>query len=245
VGRKWINPDEIGKIGPADAKLTETVPLSESAFAVPVVDSRRGVLNWRYVGKMDSRRALFTSGTGLIFFDLRAAAIRVHYENLLGEMEHPRQQRLLMPIALDLRRQELEHLGDKLAELERIGFSVQETAPQQFTVSALPLWLREHDGEAFLYDWLVFQDRRPGALQMEFLAEIAARHIAGSRPPTTEDEILQLLGALMACRFPATGPDGSAIYFEVPNGEIERRWAQTAMFSVATDRGGHGKNPCP
>ncbi|MDR3317028.1 MAG: DNA mismatch repair endonuclease MutL [Puniceicoccales bacterium] len=192
-------------------------------FAAPVITRSRGIINWRYIGKMDSRCALFASDTGLIFLDIRTATIRVLHEKLLREIADPQRQRLLMPIVLDLRRQEEGGEREALEELERIGFSVEQVGSRQFTISALPLWLDEHSGEAFLYDWLIIQRKNSSGLRMEFLAEIAARHQANGRLPATEEEILKLLEDLLHCEFPAVAPDGSAIYFELSNGEIQRR----------------------
>ncbi|MDR2576933.1 MAG: DNA mismatch repair endonuclease MutL [Puniceicoccales bacterium] len=200
----------------------------QNQFTTPAVIRDRGILNWRYVGKLDAHCALFSSDGGLIFFDLRAAAIRIHYEKLRAEVDQLPQQHLLMPIQLDLRHHELEDIPAALAELRAVGFDIEVLEEQICMVSAIPLWLDEHSGEAFLYDWLILQRKCCSGLRTEFLLKLAARHGSEGRTPATEREITELLNSLMHCDIPALSPDGTAIYFELSNGDIQRRWARNA-----------------
>jgi DNA mismatch repair protein MutL len=206
----------------------DSKPDNYVSFAAPVVSRSRGILNWRYIGKMDSNCALFASECGLIFLDLKAANTRIQYEKLLAEVNYPQQQPLLMPIQLDFRRQDLEDISSAIAELRTIGFAIEVTNDRRCTVSTIPIWLDEHSGETFLYDWLFLQCKRCNCLRTEFLLKLAAQHCADRHMPSTEMEIIELLRSLMNCDMPAISPNGSAIYFELSHNDIQRRWSRIA-----------------
>jgi DNA mismatch repair ATPase MutL len=130
-----------------------------------------------------------------------------------------------LPIVLDLGRREVEELAPRLEMLEKMGFALESHGPGQFTVHALPIWLQERTGEAFLREWLTLERPNSEALRVEFLAEIAARHLADSQLPETEEEVSDLLRHLLACDRPAAAPDGSRTYFELSTGEVQRRFS--------------------
>ncbi|MDR3117413.1 MAG: DNA mismatch repair endonuclease MutL [Puniceicoccales bacterium] len=191
---------------------------------VPIFSSSRGLINWRFVGRLDGNCAIWATDTGVVFFDIRAAAMRVAYEKLLRDGDSPPRQRLLLPIRLDLRRQ--EEAGDRLRELAGAGFTLAASGEGDcYRVTEIPGWLPERSAEAFLYDWLVLRRKTAFQLRMEHFARTAASHIAASSSYETLADLTSLLRDLMSCRIPTTAPDGSGIYFELARSEMQRRWA--------------------
>ncbi|MDR0428632.1 MAG: DNA mismatch repair endonuclease MutL, partial [Puniceicoccales bacterium] len=230
-------PEE--KIYPPDAAATEmacenVLKSPEKFFSVPTkMDSATAKFNvvspenlpseavaknyefseWQFLGKFNERSVLFKTESGIIFFDIRRAACRVSYEHILSSIGNQREQQLLLiPLTLDLRRKDIEISTEMLEELRCIGFRLEEKAAQLYEISALPIWMKESSGEAFLYDWFLWKRAHLRELQMELLAKTAAAHVAAARQWNGEREILQLLNDLMACDVIHHSPEGKAIY---------------------------------
>ncbi|MDR1456807.1 MAG: DNA mismatch repair endonuclease MutL [Puniceicoccales bacterium] len=195
-----------------------------SENSAPLVSGSRGIVDWKFLGKIDDRCVLFCTEAGLVFFDIHRAAQRVAYERILIRQGEADGQRLLIPLTLDLRRQSFEVTEEMIGELTRIGFGLREKMHLFYEIVTLPHWMRECSGEAFLYDWLVLKRANLHGLQMELLAKTAAGYVASAKKWQTEHEIMQLLHDLMACEMVIFALDGSRIYFEIPRSEIDRRW---------------------
>jgi DNA mismatch repair protein MutL len=191
------------------------------------------ICKWRFIGKMDARYALFTSETGLVFLDLQGAAVRVAYEKLLREVKNPQRQRLLLPITLNLSHLQCEMADAIVGELDQVGFTLEKSAGSDFRVAEMPTWLDETAGKAFLYDWLLHRRRRTAELQVEFLAKIAAQHIAPTRSCDSAEQIQLLLSELMGCAVPTHVPDGTAVFFEMSHDDFRQRW--TSQVATTKD----------
>jgi DNA mismatch repair protein MutL len=179
-----------------------------------------GAVNWRYIGLLDSHCALFASETGLIFFDLRAAANYLAREKVRTAMENPQRQKLLVPITLDLHHWEIEDEEGRLEELRHAEFSVERTAPRQFTVGEIPQWLDKRCGEAFLCNWLRAEknEKKTGR---SLLTEAAARHTIRTQTPADEPKIKELLNNFLQSN-PSADSLTSAC-FEISQTEIHNR----------------------
>lgn len=192
-------------------------------LTVPV-ESPRGLLNWKFIGKMNDRCALFSTQTGLLFFNILFASERIEFERILKQMEDPPQQKLLFPILLDLTNNYSEGDEQRILELAAIGFTLEIFGPKLYRINAIPAWLNEKSGEAFLYDWLILRRKKSDQLQREYLAKIAASYIATGKNFSQERELLSLVHDLLACDIPNRSPAGNPIYFEIPNSDLDRRW---------------------
>lgn len=192
-------------------------------LSVPI-ENANGLINWKFIGKMNDRCALFSTPTGLLFFNVFFASERIEFERILREMENPPQQNLLFPILLDLGNNYSDLDDQRILELAAIGFDVELFGPKLYRINALPIWLNEKSGEAFLYDWLILRRKKSAELQREYLAKIAANYIATGKTFSREKELLLIVHNLLACDVPNRSPSGNAIYFEIPNSDIERRW---------------------
>jgi DNA mismatch repair protein MutL len=215
--REGANSENVDRKNFVDGAILPNCALSR----VPLGE---GGINWKFLGKIDDRCALFQTETGLVFFDVQRAAQRVAYEQILRQRGDGPGQQLLIPLTLDLRRQSLDVTEEMVNELEQIGFLLRQRETLFYEVIALPAWMQECAGEAFLYDWLVLKRAKLCGLQSELLAKTAAGYVASAKQWQTEHEILQLVNDLMACEIMTTATDGSLICFELSNGEIRRRW---------------------
>ncbi|MDR1438319.1 MAG: DNA mismatch repair endonuclease MutL [Puniceicoccales bacterium] len=226
---------------PAMEEFSKPPKRASSSPAIPAIDSQKvvppppvaqwndqekhGIFEWQFLGKLNERSVLFKTDTGIIFFDLRRAALRIAYERILSSLTPPVEQRLLIPITLDFRQRTTEVSTEMLEELRRIGFILEEKSTLLYEVFALPNWMECNSGEAFLHDWLLEKRAHLQGLQAELLAEIAAEHVANARQWNGEREISQLVGDLMACDVIQRSPSGGIIYFEISRGELQRRWS--------------------
>lgn len=201
-----------------------TVPQGVSSESLALSRRSDGSFSWRWIGKYSKRCALFASETGLLFVDLYRASVRVEYERILKDLNDAPRQKLLFPILLNFQAQSLEVTNEMMAELETLGFELEVFGERIYRVNALPNWLQESSGEAFLYDWLVLKRRKSTEIQTDYLAQIAADYISDSRNFVGESEAMALMNCLLHCSNPQRTPTGQRIYFEFSRGEMDRRF---------------------
>lgn len=123
------------------------------------------------LGQLRESFILATSEEGLWIIDQHVAHERVLFEKILRErqVEQTRRQRLLMPLLVDLKPEQMVVFARISEELERNGFEVEPFGPQTLAVKAAPLGLE-------------------GAELERMLAEVIEQSAAiGELPTRTED----------------------------------------------------------
>tara|TARA_B100001248_G_scaffold262715_1_gene261386 strand:- start:4536 stop:6296 length:1761 start_codon:yes stop_codon:yes gene_type:complete len=182
---------------------------------------------WRYVGKVRRRYALFETEAGLILFNMRAAHERVLYERIMAHKEVNAQQ-LLIPISLELQALEATVLEEALGLFQEVGFEIAPFGRNFFRVEALPDWISQEQGEAFIRDALgVIREQGSQKGKGNFIHEVIAR-LASSRAVRVDDglnegSIVDLAKSLLRCECPLTSPRGNPTYVELGDSEIDRR----------------------
>jgi DNA mismatch repair protein MutL len=209
-------PEEFSKNGGAmDVNWGQPAPQG-------VKTSSRGpkAMGWRYVAMFDRRCALLSSGNGIVFFDVGAAAAHLADKKLRKEISAAgNRQRLLAPIAIDLSAAGggSEKLDGKIRELGEMGFSAAKAGEESISVAEIPQWLDGRRCEMFIWRWL-----SGNGSGHPCDAEVAKAAVGGETQlsPWGESEVLNLLDALLS--------DGDApphLYFEISRGEVARRLA--------------------
>ncbi len=229
----------VGKVFAPPSLPPRTVPLpgaSPSAVAsgpaTPPPEVVRNVTRaWRFLGLAHGAYALFETSAGLVLLDRRAAHERIWFERLQSQFrsgEVPN-QRLLLPVPVELDAIATALLLDKLAFFNAHGFEIVEFGRNFFRIESVPAWMEPADAEPFVRDLL--GALREGRLQEEDVDlardELARLAVAKAiRLPETAgaEELQGVLAQLFACRAPLTSPSGRPTQIELSHGELARRF---------------------
>jgi DNA mismatch repair protein MutL len=119
-------------------RVAEMSSVSEAGDALPLGHA---------LAQLQGLYILAQNATGLIIVDMHAAHERVLYEQLKSQQGAgavPVQQ-LLTPVIIDCAAHEVEALLAQQARLAEIGFDVEQLAPGQLAVRAVPALLAQQD----------------------------------------------------------------------------------------------------
>ncbi len=191
----------------------------------------RPLLDWRFLGLIQGRLAVFERENGLILVDRRAAHERVMYEEVLRrfEKEKPVVQTLLFPVPLEVDGVAAGLLQEHREFLLASGFEVAPFGRNFFRVETAPDWISPEEVEPFLRDLIGsmkeenLSSSRP-ALARERFAKLAAARAVRLGDRCGETELVSLVLNLLACEQPLTNPQGRPTLIEIDQGELDRRF---------------------
>ena len=187
-------------------------------------------LGWRLLGRLRGDRALFETAAGLVVLDIGSAHQRVLFERILAEATAAERvsQPLLLPVPMELEPLPAAVLREQAAFLERAGFSLEPYGRNFWRLNAVPSWIEPGEAEGFLRDLLAEMARREGDfskphLAAEGLARLAVRRGRHRTDALSDAELAELVGSLFRTSQPGTDPLGRRTYFELADGDIDRR----------------------
>lgn len=137
------------------------------------------------LGQLRESFILATSEEGLWIIDQHVAHERVLFEKILRErqVEQAQRQRLLMPMLVELKPDQMVVFARIAEELERNGFEVEPFGPQTLAVKAAPVGLE-------------------GAALERMLAEVIEQSAAVDEQPTRKEDLTAMrtrIAASIAC----------------------------------------------
>ena len=154
------------------------------------------------LGQLRESFILATGADGLWIIDQHVAHERVLFEKILQErkVEQVQRQRLLMPMLVDLKPEQMVVFARIAEELERNGFEVEPFGPQTLAVKAAPVGLE-------------------GAALERMLAEVVEQSASVNEFPTRNEDLTTLrtrIAASIACH--------SAIKINTPLDPARMEW---------------------
>lgn len=205
-------------------------PAVESVTPTPASDGG-GPRGWKFIGVAHGNYGLFETAAGVVWLHRRSAHERVWFDRLQAEFRagEVSAQQLLLPVPLELDPVATALLVERLEFLQQHGFGVAEFGRNFFRIESVPTWMEPSDAESFLRDLLGgFRDGRFPTDNAELAREELARMASAKaiRLPEGAEEApwRALLDELFRCRMPHRSPAGRPTYFEMPHGEIVRRF---------------------
>lgn len=200
---------------PSDASGTDEPPTSpcsgdghDPARETALVEARQEAANLNHLGSLKplgqlrESFILATGQDGLWIIDQHVAHERVLFEKILRDrqVEHVQRQRLLMPLLVELRPDQMVVFARIAGELERNGFEVEPFGPQTLAVKAGPVGLE-------------------GAALERMLGEVIDQSGSDSEVPDGEEDLSRLrtrIAASIACH--------SAIKVNTPLDPARMEW---------------------
>ena len=193
-----------GDCSPRPGDAPGTNPAMETAFveAEQAVASLNQLGSLRPLGQLRESFILATGEDGLWIIDQHVAHERILFEKILRDrqVEKVMRQRLLMPLLVELKAQQMVVFAGIAEELERNGFEVEPFGPQTLAVKAAPVGLE-------------------GAALERMLAEVIEQSSADSDEPMQNHDLTSLrtrIAASIACH--------SAIKVNTPLDPARMEW---------------------
>ena len=184
---------------------------------------------WRYIGCLKKRFAIFETAKGLVLMSISSALKRVRYEEILAGLRGGKvvSQNLLIPLPLKFERGDDEYFSANRKAFETCGFVVEDFGKSFYRISAAPLWLKYGDIENFVRDFVEIAREENRALRKSALSdENFARSLVGRYGAAdftcTETTATELLAKLLSGNSGASSPDGKPTLKEISDAEILR-----------------------
>ena len=213
---------------PADpaTAVTSTAPsLTSETARIEIEQSaanlqRLGAL--KPLGQLRESFILATSEDGLWIVDQHVAHERILFEKILRErqVERVQRQRLLMPLLVELKPDQMIVFARIAEELERNGFEVEPFGPQTLAVKAAPVGLEGMELERMLAEVIdqsaedaekTEQNQDLDALRARIAASMACHAAVKVNMPLDQARMEWLLAELARTEHPTSCPHGRPI----------------------------------
>ncbi len=211
---------------------SQSLPFLAAQVAVPELDSApslHGLASLRPLGQLEESFILAVNEDGLWIIDQHVAHERVLFEKIVRERdtEQVQRQRLLMPVLIDLKPDQMPLFAAIAAELERNGFEAEPFGPRTLAVKAAPVGLSGRELERTLAEVLEQTEREQQAENLETLrlriaASIACHAAIKIHTPLEMVKMEWLLTELAKTEHPTSCPHGRPIVLRYSLKEIQR-----------------------
>jgi DNA mismatch repair protein MutL len=174
------------------------------------------------MGQLRESFILAAGEDGLWIVDQHVAHERVLFEKILRDrqVENVQRQRLLMPLLVELKPDQMVVFAQIAEELERNGFEVEPFGPQTLAVKAAPVGLEGAMLERTLAEVIeqstadreeVEENHELGSLRLRIAASIACHSAIKVNTPLDPKRMEWLLGELAKTEHPTSCPHGRPI----------------------------------
>jgi DNA mismatch repair protein MutL len=204
--------------GPAPSLTSETarIEIEQSAANLQRLSSLKPL------GQLRESFILATSEDGLWIVDQHVAHERILFEKILRErqVERVQRQRLLMPLLVELKPDQMIVFARIAEELERNGFEVEPFGPQTLAVKAAPVGLEGAELERMLAEVIdqsaedaekTEQNQDLDALRARIAASMACHAAVKVNMPLDQARMEWLLAELARTEHPTSCPHGRPI----------------------------------
>jgi DNA mismatch repair protein MutL len=188
-----------------------------------------GLANLRPLGQLEESFILAVNEEGLWIIDQHVAHERVLFEKIVRDrnVEQVQRQRLLMPVLIDLKPDQMPLFATIAAELERNGFEAEPFGPRTLAVKATPVGLVGRELERTLVEVLEHTEREQQAqnldtLRLRIAASIACHAAIKIHTPLEMGKMEWLLEELAKTEHPTSCPHGRPIVLRYSLKEIQR-----------------------
>jgi DNA mismatch repair protein MutL len=222
-----------------DSALAPSNGAAETAVAAELVEAEQASTTLNHLGSLKPMGQLRESfilavgEDGLWIIDQHVAHERVLFEKILRDrqVEKVQRQRLLMPLLVELKPDQMVVFANIAEELEYNGFEVEPFGPQTLAVKAAPVGLEGAMLERMLAQVIeqscadpeeVKQDQDLTALRTRIAASIACHAAIKVNTPLDPLRMEWLLGELAKTEHPTSCPHGRPIALLYSWKEIQR-----------------------
>ena len=205
------------------------IPMPEGDEGDITPPTLNGLASLRPLGQLEESFILAVNEEGLWIIDQHVAHERVLFEKIVRDrdVEQVQRQRLLMPVLIDLKPDQMPLFATIAAELERNGFEAEPFGPRTLAVKATPVGLVGRELERTLVEVLEQTEREQQAqnldtLRLRIAASIACHAAIKIHTPLEMGKMEWLLEELAKTEHPTSCPHGRPIVLRYSLKEIQR-----------------------
>jgi DNA mismatch repair protein MutL len=222
---------------PPISPLAQSLPFLSGSPTIPLPQegedttppTLNGLARLRPLGQLEESFILAVNEEGLWIIDQHVAHERVLFEKIVRDrdVEQVQRQRLLMPVLIDLKPDQMPLFATIAAELERNGFEAEPFGPRTLAVKATPVGLVGRELERTLVEVLEQTEREQQAqnldtLRLRIAASIACHAAIKIHTPLEMGKMEWLLEELAKTEHPTSCPHGRPIVLRYSLKEIQR-----------------------
>ena len=224
---------------PPISPTAQSLPFLPGGLAIPALQpgeeeditppTLNGLATLRPLGQLEESFILAVNEEGLWIIDQHVAHERVLFEKIVRDrdVEQVQRQRLLMPVLIDLKPDQMPLFATIAAELERNGFEAEPFGPRTLAVKATPVGLVGRELERTLVEVLEQTEREQQAqnldtLRLRIAASIACHAAIKIHTPLEMGKMEWLLEELAKTEHPTSCPHGRPIVLRYSLREIQR-----------------------
>lgn len=226
ISEKVVVTDDINE-RKAKKEQTELSILTEND-PVDKIEKKATFPDLEFLSQFHRTYLLCQAPDGLYIVDQHAAQERVKYEywrDKIGEVSYE-QQTLLIPIILDLPKNDALTVSEKREKLQEAGIYLQEYGSNTFILREHPIWMRENEIESSTYaliDLLLAEKDVSVKKYREDLAiMISCKSSIKANMSIDSDSARDLLKQLAHCENPYNCPHGRPAVIRFMNTDIEK-----------------------
>ena len=222
---------------PPISPAVQSLPFLPGSPAIPMPQgdedvtppTLKGLASLRPLGQLEESFILAVNEEGLWIIDQHVAHERVLFEKIVRDrdVEQVQRQRLLMPVLIDLKPDQMPLFATIAAELERNGFEAEPFGPRTLAVKATPVGLVGRELERTLVEVLEQTEREQQAqnldtLRLRIAASVACHAAIKIHTPLEMGKMEWLLEELAKTDHPTSCPHGRPIVLRYSLKEIQR-----------------------
>lgn len=215
---------------PAPTKRCTPPPPVESS-AHPTQETSPELPNFRHIGTLQDKYAIFENSEGMVLLSPRAARERIIFERLQETERRPMTtQRLLVPELLELDTRDIGPAVEAAQQLEQAGFGISRFGRNTLRIEAIPALLPMKQVAPFILELLQVFTRGEVRLNRArnpfepFARQLARRYAMQEDIAPLLERPMPLLAELLRCEIPYCTPGGKPTMLPFPISDINRRF---------------------
>ena len=168
--------------------------------------------------------------SGFILIDQQTAHERILFERFIMQLAHNNKssQRQLFPQTIELNAEDTQIMHEVLADINALGFDIQEFGKQSFVIHSFPSDIHAGDEKRMIEELLEQFKKNLSISKLNKRENIARALAQGSAIKSgrklSTPEMSNLIDELFACENPYTAPNGRFTFVSFNLDEIEKRF---------------------
>lgn len=223
---RWTNP--------ADLKVSTTTDIASTEDVVPTfrsADSTDAIKPMMPLGQFRETFIIAVDQDGIAIIDQHVAHERVLFERVMERLSSGRleSQRLLEPLLVELSPEGRQAVLSHAADLDRLGFEVEDFGGETLRMTAVPAVLGREDAvtavRALAEDLEGLDRGREVGDALRRIAATTACHAAvKANYPLTHEKMLHILEELRRTAYSTVCPHGRPVMLRLTRREIEKNF---------------------
>ena len=181
-----------------------------------------------YIGQFSGTYLLFQNEEGLFLVDQHAAQERINYEYYYNVLANPTKESmpLLVPIDIELKKEEALILSHNIEKLNNVGFVIEASGINSFFIREIPTWIKL-DNSDIMIEKIIYYLLERNVFDIALLRDSLAKQIAckasiKANHYVSKEEVSKLMTDLNLCQNPFNCPHGRPVFVKFTHYEIEK-----------------------